>query len=414
MPPVIKADHVSKKYHLGQAAKPVSSLRDALSSLLMTSRRRSDHNKESNVLWALNDISFEVNQGEIVGIVGRNGAGKSTLLKILSRITKPTLGVINLFGRVGSLLEVGTGFNPELSGRENVYLNGAILGMRRKEISRKFDEIVEFAEIEQFIDTPVKFYSSGMYMRLAFGVAAHLDPEILIVDEVLAVGDYAFQKKCLGKMSTVAREGRTILFVSHNLLAIRSLCTRVIWLDQGTLLMDGDSNEIINHYIQSDTPSSYKKIWATDGTFSQDCDILLCSVDLSSPNATPLNRITVNDPIQVNFEYINHVPDNLLQVSFVLYNIEGVCIFNSRSQPGRYPAGTIRQSCTIPGGFLNDDSYSVRVVIVKDTNVGIFDESNVLTFDVHDTERQGGWFGKWIGVTRPNFDWTATVIPKRS
>ncbi|MFM8394965.1 MAG: polysaccharide ABC transporter ATP-binding protein, partial [Acidobacteriota bacterium] len=339
---------------------------------------------------------------------------KSTLLKILSRITRPTTGQIDIYGRVGSLLEVGTGFNPELSGRENVFLNGAILGMRRREIERKFDEIVDFAEIGRFIDTPVKHYSSGMYMRLAFGVAAHLEPEILVVDEVLAVGDFSFQKKCIGKMSSVASEGRTVLFVSHNLLALRSLCTRAIWLDQGRLVMDGEINTVINRYLQQENGARHEKIWTDPEQLGSDqsnsAEVTVVSARLMKQNAAGSNRITVRDALRLEFEYFNRIPDNLLQVSFVLYNIEGVCIFNGRSSPRRFPAGLISQACLIPGSLLNDDSYTVRLVIVRDTNVGLFDEFNVLSFDVQDVEREGGWFGKWIGVVRPDFEWSEPVV----
>ena len=246
----IRVENLGKQYRIGQSER-YKALRDTLTDILYSPfraatalmRGRSPKNGNSpseRTIWALRDVNFEVHHGEVLGIIGRNGAGKSTLLKILSRITEPTEGSVDIFGRVGSLLEVGTGFHPELTGRENIYLNGAILGMRRTEITRKFDEIVDFSEIEQFIDTPVKFYSSGMYMRLAFSVAAHLEPEILLVDEVLAVGDAAFQQKCLGKMGDVAKQGRTVLFVSHHMPAIQRLCSKVILLDKGLITMIGD------------------------------------------------------------------------------------------------------------------------------------------------------------------------------
>ncbi|MBN1147313.1 MAG: ABC transporter ATP-binding protein [Anaerolineales bacterium] len=251
----IRVDRLSKRYRIGQGARaPYKTLRESLVGLLAAPvnrlRSKTQARDGEDHIWALKDVSFEVNHGEVVGIIGRNGAGKSTLLKILSRITEPTGGSVDLYGRVGSLLEVGTGFHPELTGRENIYLNGAILGMRRAEIERKFDEIVAFAEVEKFIDTPVKFYSSGMYVRLAFAVAAHLEPEILLVDEVLAVGDAAFQKKCLGKMGDVAKEGRTVLFVSHNMTAIRNLCERVIWLHEGQIRQKGSTIETTEAYLQ--------------------------------------------------------------------------------------------------------------------------------------------------------------------
>ncbi len=250
-----------KKYTIGANQARYQTVRESLTNAFHQSFRTNKGQKstEENTIWALKDVNFEVKHGEVLGIIGRNGAGKSTLLKILARITKPTTGRIELNGRVGSLLEVGTGFHPELTGRENIYLSGAILGMKRKEIIRKFDEIVDFAEIEKFLDTPVKHYSSGMYMRLAFAVAAHLEPEILLVDEVLAVGDAEFQKKCLGKMGDVASEGRTVLFVSHNMDAIQNLCSSSILIQQGFLTDKSTSKEIITKYL-SETHSNVEEI----------------------------------------------------------------------------------------------------------------------------------------------------------
>jgi lipopolysaccharide transport system ATP-binding protein len=256
----IRVENLSKRYRIGEHVS-YRTLRDAIGNALRKpfEKRSPSVNgdvgdrKENGHVWALREVSLEVKPGEVVGIIGRNGAGKSTLLKILSRITRPTSGCAEIFGRVGSLLEVGTGFHPELTGRENVYLNAAVLGMKKKEISRKFDEIVAFAEIEKFIDTPVKRYSSGMYVRLAFSVAAHLEPEILLVDEVLAVGDLAFQRKCLGKMQAVGTQGRTVLFVSHQMSAIRSLCERAIWLDSGTVIHQGSSSKVVREYEECQT-----------------------------------------------------------------------------------------------------------------------------------------------------------------
>ena len=378
MRPIIKVESLSKEYKIGSRADQFLTLRDTLSNLWRVPFRRAASDGEaadSRRIWALRDVSFEVMPGEIVGIVGRNGAGKSTLLKILSRITQPTSGQIDIYGRVGSLLEVGTGFNPELTGRENVYLNGAILGMRRREIDRKF------------------------------------------VDEVLAVGDFSFQKKCIGKISAVAREGRTVLFVSHNIVALRSLCHRAIWLSEGKVERIGGVDEVVNGYLQQDNRTRHEKIWSEPGgepeladSSSPSCEVSMRSVRLEPQTALPDDRLTVQVPISIVFEYVNRIPDNLLQVSFVLYNVEGICIFNGRSTPKRFPVGHIRQTCLIPGGLLNDDSYTVRVVIVRDTNVGIFDEYGVLSFDVHDVEREGGWFGKWIGVIRPEFEWEDQVF----
>ena len=268
--PIIKVNNLSKRYRIGAREQGYKTFREAILDGISAPVRNFKHLRKltrfddvleanpsapnalpyapDDVIWALKDVSFEVKEGEVLGIIGKNGAGKTTILKILSRITEPTLGSAELRGRVSSLLEVGTGFHPELTGRENIFLNGAVLGMRKREIERKFDEIVDFAEIEQFIDTPVKRYSSGMYVRLAFAVAAHLEPEILLIDEVLAVGDIAFQKKCLGKMGKVARGGRAVLFVSHNMGAIRSLCDRAIWLDNGGIIENGATDKVVRDY----------------------------------------------------------------------------------------------------------------------------------------------------------------------
>src|SRR5579859_5706115 len=255
--PAIQVNNVGKEYRLGQARAAHTTLRDALMNRVASPWRRRvarpTLSSPRETIWALQDISFEVEEGEAVGIIGRNGAGKSTLLKMLSRITEPTVGSVDLYGRVGSLLEVGTGFHPELTGRENIYLNGAIIGMRRTEIDQKFDEIVAFSEVERFIDTAVKHYSSGMYLRLAFAVAAHLDPEILLIDEVLAVGDAAFQRKCLGKMGSVAQQGRTVLFVSHNMGAITQLCGRAYWISDGRLKQSGPAAEVVAAYLSDGT-----------------------------------------------------------------------------------------------------------------------------------------------------------------
>ncbi len=251
MRPIIRVEELSKLYRIGMRQQPYQTLRDSLGAAVRAPFRFFSHdNSGVERIWALRGISFDVQPGATIGIIGRNGAGKSTLLKILSRITEPTSGRIQLYGRVGSLLEVGTGFHPELTGRENIFLNGAIIGMRRTEITRKFDEIVAFSEIERFIDTPVKHYSSGMYTRLAFAVAAHLEPEILIIDEVLSVGDLAFQKKCFGKMSDVAGQGRTVLFVSHNMEAVRKICDQTILLDQGEIVSVGKTENVINRYME--------------------------------------------------------------------------------------------------------------------------------------------------------------------
>jgi lipopolysaccharide transport system ATP-binding protein len=252
MQPIIEVENLGKRYYLGPREAVAPTLREALTRAVKTTAQRFSRREDQadQAVWALSSVSFQVSPGEVVGVIGRNGAGKSTLLKILSRITRPTRGKVDLYGRVGSLLEVGTGFHPDLTGRENIYLNGAILGMKREEINRKFDEIVAFAEVDRFLDTPVKRYSSGMYLRLAFAIAAHLEPEILLLDEVLTVGDALFQKKCLGKMKEVGREGRTVLFVSHNLASVQQLCERVLFIRAGVLHEDGKPETVIATYLK--------------------------------------------------------------------------------------------------------------------------------------------------------------------
>lgn len=408
MQSIITVENLSKKYRIGTREASYGTLRDSLVSAF----KRQSHKRQNGAetIWALQDVSFAVKPGEVVGIIGRNGAGKSTLLKILSRIVEPSNGNIKLYGRVGSLLEVGTGFHPELSGRENIYLNGAILGMKRIEIEKKFDEIVAFAEIEKFIDTPVKHYSSGMYMRLAFGVAAHLEPEILLVDEVLAVGDVAFQKKCLGKVEDVAKEGRTVLFVSHNMIALQSLCKRAVWFDEGRIKDDGEINQVISKYLHTTITGALEKSWDDPNEAPGNDAVRLKALRVVPEKQNPTDEITVRTPLRLEFEYWNYQADALLNLSVVLYNLEGVCVLNARSEPQKYAAGLIRQSCYIPGDFLNDETYTVRAVIIKDTCIGLLDKSNLLMFDVHDVEREGSWYGKWIGVVRPQFKWEAVVV----
>lgn len=309
----IRASNLGKRYKIGAARDKQDSLRDTLSQSITSFRRRlrtgASKGQSDNIIWALRDVSFEMRQGEVKGIIGRNGAGKSTLLKILSRITEPTIGRAEIKGRVGSLLEVGTGFHPELTGRENIYMNGAILGMRRSEISQKFDEIVAFAEIEKFLDTPVKRYSSGMYVRLAFAVAAHMEPEILLVDEVLAVGDAAFQQKCLGKMEDVSHEGRTILFVSHNMAAIQALCDSAILLHDGKLDFDGPTDQAITKYqdIGSELVQSIALADRTDRY--GDGSVTITGITIENADGgqhiSPLNKLRIVITYQAAADLVN-------------------------------------------------------------------------------------------------------------
>lgn len=407
---IVRVENLCKQYRLGAKGPAYETLRESIVGAVRAPfKRLSGNNGNRETIWALKDVSFEVAPGEVVGIIGSNGAGKSTLLKTLSRITEPTTGKVELYGRLASLLEVGTGFHPELTGRENIYLNGAILGMRKAEIDRKFDEIIAFAELEKFLDTPVKHYSSGMYMRLAFAVASHLEPEILLVDEVLAVGDAAFQKKCLGKMGEVAKHGRTILFVSHNLTAVKSLCRRTLRLDKGLIIDSGDTDQVVLNYIKSETQTKMQRHWDDPQTAPGGSDVRLHRLSVTPLGQTSDQPVTVQTPLRLEAAFWNYLPDVVLNFSIVIYNIEGVAVFNTGSVAQSFPAGLVSGSFVIPGDFLNDDTYTVRVLIVKDTSVALLDVSDVLMFEVRDSDRQGNWYGKWIGTVRPKFDWQVSV-----
>jgi len=344
---IIQVRNLGKQYQLGAVQTQYETLRESLmraaSAPLRKLRGRGQEGQET--LWALKDVSFEVRQGEVVGIIGRNGAGKSTLLKVLSQITGPTEGEVDLYGRVASLLEVGTGFHPELTGRENIYLNGAILGMQRVEIERKFDEIVAFAEVEKFLDTPVKRYSSGMYVRLAFAVAAHLEPEILIIDEVLAVGDAAFQKKCLGKMGDVARQGRTVLFVSHNMPAVKALCGRAILLNDGKVLLDGSVDSVVNAYLTGDSdemartgviPDNARRLYSTD-------EAKLRSVRLTDLGGNNVSQLYLGQPfrVEMNFEVFKEIPEAVVELGIVA--MDGTHVTHSTNIDGDVPPLRLRK-----------------------------------------------------------------------
>ena len=404
----IRVEGLSKQYRIGKVER-YRTLRDSLTEAV-TAPFRHRTQSPSETIWALKDVSFEIPRGAVVGVIGSNGAGKSTLLKVLSRITEPTEGHVEIRGRVGSLLEVGTGFHPELTGRDNIFLNGAILGMRKAEIARKFDEIVAFAEVERFIDTPVKHYSSGMYMRLAFAVAAHLEPEILIVDEVLAVGDAQFQKKCLMKMQEVGKQGRTVLFVSHNLTAVQSLCDTAIWLNEGRLAANGDTARVVSKYLQSGVRLALECSWNNPFTAPGDNYVRLNRVIVKPRTAKPTDLINVQTAIDLEFVYWNLVPNTLINLSVVLYNSDGTCIFNSISVPRADVAGTVRQVCEIPKELLNNGTYRVRLLVVKDTSDILIDEADLVIFDVHDVGRTIPWYGGWIGAVRPKLAWKAEVI----
>jgi len=371
MMPIIRVKNLSKKYYIGGQQKPYSTLRDSLVEVarapLKAFRRSGSDGKNS--FWALHDVSFDVMPGEVVGIIGRNGAGKSTLLKILSRITEPTTGRVEIYGRVSSLLEVGTGFHHELTGRENIYLNGAILGMKRADINRKFDEMVDFAEVEKFIDTPVKYYSSGMHVRLAFAVAAHLEPEILIIDEVLAVGDAAFQKKCLSKMGSAAAGGRTVLFVSHNMPVVRQLCSRGVLIHQGRVAKIGAIGEVIQGYTQDMTVEGAEVCFDADP--NDRASIL--KIRILDKNGNPATRIPHTEQFTTEVEYVVNEPLLVDRLWWVISRSDGTDISISGEEDALNYSDEVREPghylarVTFPEGILNEDRYQCRVTMASKT-----------------------------------------------
>ncbi|MBC8030883.1 MAG: ABC transporter ATP-binding protein [Pyrinomonadaceae bacterium] len=420
MEPIIKAEGLGKRYVIG-ASRTHTSLRDDLAARASASvrRLRGGARVPHPSIWALSNVSFEVTQGEVVGIIGRNGSGKSTLLKILSRITKPTTGRFTLSGRVGSLLEVGTGFHSELTGRENIFLNGAILGMSKSEIESKFDEIVAFAETEQFLDTPVKHYSSGMTVRLAFAVAAHLEPEILIIDEVLAVGDIAFQKKCLGKMNEVARHGRTVLFVSHDLSAVNSLCRRAILLHEGSLVMEGPTRDVTAHYLNS-TNKLYSPVTWVDLPQDESKEIQLHSAGVEQ-RGIRTSAIDCREPFSILFEYENRKLLAGSRFFIVIRNARGDIVFTTSDydvitdEAANRRVGRFRSEVVVSGGLLKAGSYYGTVgADIKNERV-IFAENDVLNFDVFESaddtlaERH-----KRVGLVAPLLQWQISESDKKT
>lgn len=414
---VIKAEDISKQYRLGLVG--TGTVRDDLKRWWYNVTGKEDpflkigeaNNRatkgESDYVWSLRDINFEIKQGESVGIIGRNGAGKSTLLKILSQVTQPTTGKIYTKGRIASLLEVGTGFHPEMTGRENIYLNGAILGMRKAEITRKFDEIVDFSGVERYIDTPVKRYSSGMYVRLAFAVAAHLESEILIVDEVLAVGDADFQKKCLGKMNDISKgAGRTVLFVSHNMSAVESLCTNALSLKEGSIFEIGSPNKIITNYL-ADTSYSERKLSADsiENAIGNDLVKVLYAAIENASNEDSDAVIDVSSNIDVRFQILNLTSEEILSVGFDLKTLRGDVVFGSGGKFASKSNQIIDVSCRIPSNFLNDDSYQILLYIHTASMRLLFLKDELLTFELKDSKREAGYLGKINGLIRPQLDW---------
>lgn len=418
----IRVEDLSKQYKIGGEQRRYETFREMLMRKAKHSLprfwRRGQQEEKDHRFWALKDVSFEVKEGEIVGVIGRNGAGKSTLLKILSRVTDPTHGYAELHGRVSSLLEVGTGFHLELTGRENIYLNGAILGMKRTEIKRRFDDIVSFAEVERFVETPVKFYSSGMYVRLAFAVAAHLDPEIMLVDEVLAVGDVEFQKKCFGKMSDVRREGKTVLLVSHNMASIINLCQRAILLNAGSVVTDGRSSEVVQHYLSVARSRGSEVVWPNPAKAPGNDIVRLQAVRVLQEGINGSTAdVDISKEVAIQISYWNLKEGAKLYATIWLKDQAGTVVFASGNQRsisltedswyGRpHPAGLFQSVCRIPGNFLNEGLYSVTAIAgigISETQVF---EDNAVSFQVHDTgEMRREYFGGWIGVVRPRLAW---------
>jgi len=415
--PSISVENVWKRYRKGQTG--YHTLREDLYNLtgrLLDFGGEKRRDRDAEHIWALRDVSFEVKPGERVGIIGRNGSGKTTLLRLLAGITRPNQGKIIVKGRLGVLIEIMAGFHPELTGRENVYLNGAIMGMSRKEIKRKFDEIVAFAELEEFIDTPIKRYSSGMHVRLGFAVSAHLDPDILLVDEVLAVGDAAFQQKCLGKMGTAAQEGRAVLFVSHNMFAVQNLCTRGILLESGKVIVDGNVNTIIEAYLGSKRKQEGEVCWTSPDKAPGNEEVRLKAVRVVSGNQIT-DGVNISSEFRIEVDYWNLKSGNNLLISVHLNTSRGICILTSANMPSAsiapdpwyghpYPQGLFRTSCTIPGGLLNDGIHSISVFINKSLRDNIISIRDVLTFNIKDTgEMRQEYTGEWIGTVRPRLGW---------
>jgi lipopolysaccharide transport system ATP-binding protein len=419
---IIRVENISKAYRLGQIGSGTLSedlkvwwakARGKPNPLLKIGQE--DHgNRQGEYLWALNDISFRVEEGSVLGIIGRNGAGKSTVLKILSRVTAPTSGQVKVKGRIASLLEVGTGFHPELTGRENIYLNGAILGMKRAEIDRKFDEILDFSEVEQFIDTPVKRYSSGMYVRLAFAVAAHLEPEILVVDEVLAVGDAEFQRKSLGKMGDVAQQGRTVLFVSHNMSSILRLTQEAIVLEKGRLVLRAASPEAVDFYLSAGESRAGERIWEKDEIPLDAKPFRPVALRLLDRNDQTVETVRSVEPFAVEMEYYLDAPVTGLRIGLYLNSTRGDQILTTfdTDEDARFekyvsrPAGHYFSRCEFPKDLLNDGRYILGVNASSYRIRRYFMDEKALAFNVDTSGAPGKqWSEPRPGTLRPRLEW---------
>jgi lipopolysaccharide transport system ATP-binding protein len=418
----IRVENLSKQFHIGAIQKN-RNFREALVDGVTAPFRRTINRLRGQAkgaeldetIWALKDVSFELRNGETIGIIGGNGAGKSTLLKIISRITEPTEGFAEIRGRIGSLLEVGTGFHPELTGRENTYLNGAILGMKKAEIKRKFDEIVSFSGIDKFIDTPVKHYSSGMYLRLAFAVAAHLEPEILIVDEVLAVGDSRFQKKCLDKMQDISQKGRSIVFVSHNMLAITQLCERAILLDNGRVVQEGPSHEVVRSYLNVGMTAMGEQSWPDPAAAPGGECARVLAVRVRKEDGQVTISFDLRQPVVVEMEYRVFKEGCQLLPNFRFINEEDISVFESLDNDPAWrrrprPKGHYISSVAIPGNFLAEGKLFVSCHLISLYPTAVqFSLKKIISFEVVDIgggdSARGDWIGDMDGVVRPLWDW---------
>lgn len=424
----IRVDHLSKRYRIGTSKMRYATLRDSLAGAVkapvrwmsrVSGRKQPGVDEPLDHIWALKDISFDVCQGQVLGIIGRNGAGKSTLLKILARVTDPTDGYGEIHGRVGSLLEVGTGFHPELTGRENIFLNGAILGMKRAEIERKFDEIVAFSEVEQFIDTPVKRYSSGMYLRLAFAVAAHLEPEILVVDEVLAVGDAEFQRKCLGKMSDVAQAGRTVLFVSHNMSAVLRLTQEALVIDKGRLVMRAPTSQAVDYYLSRGDSKQGERLWDADEVPPEAFPFRPLGLRVLNSQGKIVDTIRSTEQSTLEVEYAAESDIAGLRVGVYLFSTRGEMIFTSFDtddiqtfeQMRSRKKGHYTSRCVIPPDFLNEGRYVLGMNASSFRVRRYFQDEQALTFTVDAIGAPGTqWTETRLGAVRPRLDWKIEAV----
>ena len=412
MATAITAEGISKRYQIGQLQSGYGTLRDSLAEAAARLVHR-DFHRHQDEIWTLRDVSFKVGEGEVLGVIGRNGAGKSTLLKILTRITPPTEGRAEIAGRVGSLLEVGTGFHGELTGRENVFLNGSVLGMKHREIQRKFSDIVEFSGVEKFIDTPVKRYSSGMYVRLAFAVAAHLEPEILLVDEVLAVGDAEFQRRCLGRMEDFSGSGRTVLFVSHNMQTIAQLCDRTIWLDDGRVVSDGPSSEVVARYLQSGYGKTASVEWSDVEAAPGDKLVRLRRVRVFQDGETA-DAVDVRRPIGIEIAF-RVLRGKSVTPKIKVHDSQGNVAFNAMDTSAHWnepvPPGDYVATAWIPANLLNEGLTSVQASVVTLAAPKLWPHANgSVVFHVQDPgegdSARGLFTGQWKGVVRPLLEWT--------